>query len=1539
VFFNKYEYLVQDAPNSVSSSGEAILPKSASISNIYSTANLYENGTFVLRPDFNIGSEQIIINKSNKLGNFQKNYQVFNIVGRTENNMYLVRTGSVPDSKRTYFSKIHFSSDDKQYKDADSVELPLKNSSKSIFGIVFSSPGDYRENSRGMLNEESEEFSAHNSINFRNLYAKKDLNLSASHQFTVINNTSNHTVPRNYRTIYKHSGSSVSAYSQHDNAFISFPLPSYSSSYHWVNSSTSGTIEAQPIDYSSTNITISKTFNTSSAVLSSNVALTGSNLNKYLLNLNGPYQHPSWKQIRNTDSIIQKTLRENNQFTVKDPDTFDSLGAPKESQTFTLVTEPVVEFNRPAIVTTKSGSSFEVSYENLKNFYSNEYFKDILPQKKNTILEKIISKKDDLQIKSISTVNYVYPSKDKVTLQDSFDREGYAEVAGTGSNGYDRNIADIRTIWRDNLSDRARTRGKNSSSGTGSISAMNYPNYSSSRDNQNYKDLFSNSAASLIMNFSSSYAPGSYFLSPINLLSGTLNRYDSVWPMDYDLTLSASFKGPISSSGAPSFSSTYAFGRQIIDSLNFNVLNLQLNQYYFNNSGIGELAQFNDFDKFKIALNQITSSNLQNVTIEDSSGVSYNIKKYRYEEDAKKTEFYDGSSYVSFTQLRHKPRPIFVHTEYDKVVKSLRNNSYISSSTQNVTSSKTTTFYKYSTNTLSNNAPWYDSYQEYANDFIQQAYTYATVPEFKVSDSIESYITSNKFININSSNTKNYLYNEGKLTAPDINHISSSKLDLIGDKTPSKLKINIKGIKKLRPYNGFYPQQRAVQVTNLFQESYLGITQELITGSHVASNGYNICPLDQKVQTILQPFFAPGILFNSIKSGIASVWPSIITSSVHYSASNASFASLYVPPFYTHRDYDDTNGDTRNRNLFINTASDIFKFETILDIDTAFSKYEKSISSSLHYLDPTMYSNEAFVGRQYVGKQSSDYSFPNYQIYNPVSDLSNNKDKRYNFAINNYLSEIVNFYITDGKLTSFVSEPESNFQVLKPNVKYYMDIVITKDKDFSMFSSSSVGEFFGPRFLYDNNSTPISDQSQAIENKETAYAPYVPPYQYGDSILRLSFMHTESSARKFILDEIFSNLQVENLSPSLLQLFNNIGFTGSIDTIPSYFFRNTLENVLDYKAKVADKEIVFDEKGTAQQTTNKEKFKWVIQNKFECPLLNFNTSLNKTVNNIELVNSYNDYFQYKYTASNPTFEDYSYQLDSYKKTVTGIWGGYGEVPNSGKGVILKIKESFTPNSNTGSLLQACGFKEASKDVGTIKSSLNLSEGLVIIPCIKKTTIDVPDGFVQKQISDGLLEDNLFISLSKEYVNKQINLGIDVFNPNQNLDELNKKLLSSTTQNNIVDLLNGMVNYNLPYHLNWLVNKEEPFLMFFKEISSTISRQDLSDIWQGLMPNIAKNHEYFENLSIEEDIGASIPASVIKIIRDSGFELKLLVFKVKKRAIIDYSTLTANNSDDNRFTFEFKGQKLKPYYSYNWPYDYFSLVELINIEAGFETEFD
>ena len=62
----------------------------------------------------------------------------------------------------------------------------------------------------------------------------------------------------------------------------------------------------------------------------------------------------------------------------------------------------------------------------------------------------------------------------------------------------------------------------------------------------------------------------------------------------------------------------------------------------------------------------------------------------------------------------------------------------------------------------------------------------------------------------------------------------------------------------------------------------------------------------------------------------------------------------------------------------------------------------------------------------------------------------------------------------------------------------------------------------------------------------------------------------------------------------------------------------------------------------------------------------------------------------------------------------------------------------------------------------------------------------------------------------------------------------------------------------------------------------------------------------------------------------------MVFKVKRRAEKSYYAVTDDSTDDSRYKFDFKfGKGMTPDYSYNWPYDFFSLVELAKIDAEVE----
>ena len=123
-------------------------------------------------------------------------------------------------------------------------------------------------------------------------------------------------------------------------------------------------------------------------------------------------------------------------------------------------------------------------------------------------------------------------------------------------------------------------------------------------------------------------------------------------------------------------------------------------------------------------------------------------------------------------------------------------------------------------------------------------------------------------------------------------------------------------------------------------------------------------------------------------------------------------------------------------------------------------------------------------------------------------------------------------------------------------------------------------------------------------------------------------------------------------------------------------------------------------------------------------------------------------------------------------------------------------------------------------------------------------------------------------------------------------------------------------------------------MYVFEFEHQFDRDDLVHMWQNLPPKsidqiqekeVSINHRFLT----QELLGSEEMPS----------KLQWMVFKVKQKAIKNYFSKVASkhgdNLDDKRFKFEFEvaGRTKELEYSYNWPYDFFSLVELVKIDAS------
>jgi hypothetical protein len=113
---------------------------------------------------------------------------------------------------------------------------------------------------------------------------------------------------------------------------------------------------------------------------------------------------------------------------------------------------------------------------------------------------------------------------------------------------------------------------------------------------------------------------------------------------------------------------------------------------------------------------------------------------------------------------------------------------------------------------------------------------------------------------------------------------------------------------------------------------------------------------------------------------------------------------------------------------------------------------------------------------------------------------------------------------------------------------------------------------------------------------------------------------------------------------------------------------------------------------------------------------------------------------------------------------------------------------------------------------------------------------------------------------------------------------------------------------------------DPILMYIFEFSAVLTQQDIADIWQNLPPDLSERFETKETVVEEKEL--------IDLILNKDTDTKWMVFKVKKRAKKDFEIARRQQVQEDTSAMT---PSITSKYSYNWPYDYFSLVELAKID--------
>jgi len=601
-------------------------------------------------------------------------------------------------------------------------------------------------------------------------------------------------------------------------------------------------------------------------------------------------------------------------------------------------------------------------------------------------------------------------------------------------------------------------------------------------------------------------------------------------------------------------------------------------------------------------------------------------------------------------------------------------------------------------------------------------------------------------------------------------------------------------------------------------------------------------------------------------------------------------------------------------------------------------------------------------------------------------------DPRFRYAMNNFLAEIPNFFLEQkpvagvGKsgLTSFISKPSNQFASFKGGSKYYMDIVLSKNKDMVMFegpaafqmpgsrvnlTSSARGMHYGPalRWTSDSNASNKTGNGDAYMRNmaDPAFAAYTPPYFYGTSFARLTFDPKvaqngiiNNEGISFALEDIQAATTVEYFNrcerhPEFAQLPSDLAEThdskatpntgiykGSFKTPASASFMH-LSSSINIAGKVSN--VILKNKnspnnvlggfGVMEIQADDENPRWVISPKFECPVLNFSGNVGPA----------------KGTADGSLTNAQRAAFDS-----KGMWYGSGSNPTSGDGIVMELRDSFPDSDDPekASLADALGFNaNERKQIGKIADSKYISEAIVAIPIdpngnfypLDKTTYAV----ILRNILNGDPDILGAKGLAELYPDTSSELITDG-------DEFNMQayLTNDIEKTSVGEMIRRMSQYIIPPHLDFrnpnLYNHEtqegsiEPFAMYILEVRHKLDREDLQNIWQNVMPKISERakkvnrtithqvgmpHEFFPNGLPDEDI-------------------RFIIFKVKKRAHNNYVATTPELNQFENPALGINTAFLDPLnlereshlqYSYNWPYDFCSLVELGKLDAAVQFE--
>tara|TARA_R100000805_G_C3626483_1_gene138775 strand:- start:16977 stop:25844 length:8868 start_codon:yes stop_codon:yes gene_type:complete len=890
--------------------------------------------------------------------------------------------------------------------------------------------------------------------------------------------------------------------------------------------------------------------------------------------------------------------------------------------------------------------------------------------------------------------------------------------------------------------------------------------------------------------------------------------------------------------------------------------------------------------------------------------------------------------------------------------------------------------------------PWFDKYDDFIEELQLVARDHAIVPEFRISEHIDSYV-------------KGGLFNKTAFDTFEIHHtdISSSQQNFYKDYSNSdflrefasikdksglnakEIMLTCKAAVRFNPYKGFYPAQRTIDLVSQFNSSFSEGFASLINGEPVTDG--NLIASNDKSRTLrpmIQPLFAPGILYNSIKSGIAVDYPVITTpfkvNSINYTGS--AFGGLkaenyMLSPIISTNAFDPLTTSP--------TASTIWDyrvpFETMIEpgkyIDKVqFLDFEPHVSASLNAtasMDASVSDGiYELMAKNFFG-QTGDFFLKDSSYTKLESDLiqdglkfkngdvfaarlkirkSHNGNRYYNLESGS-TGDNENFSFLGAQAFSG-SGGDAAFEKIDGSFPIPQDPAHNPDfkETFTMYSRPTA---FGPSISGRQTvaKTIKANELEAfnsgtLDSLEGFNWAYTPPYYHGESWV--DFIFRPDSTKTYTLEDVLSETEAvywrvdpgqksgsvglaRNLNPKLIHSQIELGTSISVGQIAPIYGGNAINNnamqlnsclnlfgVERVPKKRKDKfnNTILNENDIAGK-------RWVIQPKWETPMLNF-ANVSADNNNI------------------------TYPTTFSESVPRGIWHQFGEIPtDASTGVFLEIgdipndwlkfhydvisEDSVYNNHNAydsgssayldyQSLTDLFGFQRSQKKdsakvrLGEIADKREVYEAVVAIPYI----LEANEDFANVKSDDD--------KIRKKFINIPRPRFTSALKKREGSQDGDSLMVAGES---IRKMVQKMKRYVLPPQFDFINFEEiDPIVMYFFEFKYEFDKDDLSYIWQNLAPRDYKkitlqeakvSHNLMNNELLDQQNLIDNP------------NLRWMVFKVKQKANKDYYDLVLPQIKSARpitTLDKLETDKDDEYLRFNWPYDYLSFVELVKLEA-------